>query len=298
MNLPAEFIKNVHFYFEEGAIWLEHLPEALKDFEETWNLELLPHFPNLTINYVAPARLADGSEVVFKFGPPSDELASEMRALQVWNGAGAVRLLKADFSRGVMLLEKLEPGKSFWFYKDDVLAATTCANLLLKLWSKKTDLSAFRSLESWTGELANYAASYTVSSSPIPYHFIDKAMQLRKELLQESDVVLLHGDLHHDNMLSSEREPFLAIDPKGVAGPRGYDIGSFFLNPENPEVQNDWKRLTKQRLEIFSEILGFSKDYLASWAYIHCVLSTCWSFDDGEFPQTPLDVASELEAYL
>ncbi len=297
MNLPRAFINTINTTFDEGKDWLERLPELIRECETQWHMEVLAHFPNLTYNFVAPARLKDGSLAVFKLGVPRDELASEMRALQTWKGDGAVRLLKDDIEKGAMLLEKLEPGTSFWHIKDDVLASTTCANLLLKLWSKKADLSPFRPLESWSRELAKYAETFTASSSPIPYHFIDRAMALREDLLQEKDVVLLHGDLHHDNMLSSNRAPFLAIDPKGVAGPRGYDVGSFFMNPEDPDIQNDWKRLTEQRLELFSNILGFSKDYLASWAFVHCVLSVTWSFADGTFPQTPLDIAKELEPF-
>ena len=298
MNLPASFVNTITTTFAAGRQWLARLPEAIGHYERHWYIDILPNYPNLSYNFVAPARLQDGSVAVFKLAVSQDEFAAEVKALQAWNGRGAVKLLNADLQGGAMLLERLEPGTSFWLIKNDVLAASTCAHLLLQLWSNSADLGQFRNIESWSQALVSYAETFTPGSSPIPYHFIDKAMELRKDLLTEKDIVLLHGDLHHDNMLAAKREPFLAIDPKGISGPRGYDVGSFFLNPEDPAITDDWKRLTAQRLEIFSDILGFSKAYLASWAYVHCILSLSWSLEAGHCPQTPFDVASELEPFL
>lgn len=297
MNLPSAFTKNILTVFDDGKAWLSHLPAAIKATEKQWDIRVLAHYPNLSYNFVAPVLRQDGTRAVLKLGIPRDELASEIQALRAWKGRGAVKLLAGEPEKGALLLEMLEPGRSFWDSHDDILACQTCAKLLKQLWSAQTDLQSYRNLESWSQELLSYANSYTKTSSPIPYALVDKARGLRQELLQETEQVLLHGDLHHDNMLSASRQAYLAIDPKGIAGPRGYDVGPFLMNPDKRNGGYIAKNVTELRLELFSEILELPKTYLAAWGLVHCLLSLCWDLHEGKFPQQPLAVAEQLEAF-
>ena len=120
-------------------------------------------------------------------------------------------------------------------------------------------------------------------TGPLPEKLVETAEALSSDLLSENkDVTLLHGDFHHYNVLESERG-WLAIDPKGVIGSKGYEVGPLltnpidrFLNEINPKVQ------TEKRIAILSEMLGMERERIRSWAICHAVLSAWWSLEDGE----------------
>jgi streptomycin 6-kinase len=295
MNLPEVFIKNVSSYFDEGKSWLKDLPQLISHFENAWSFKTLDHYLNLSFNFVAPVKLNSGQEAVFKLGVPRDELQSEITALKHWQGKGSVLLLQSDLGKGALLLEKLEPGLSFWHSTQDDLAAQTCAELLVQLWQAKPPFSSkFVNLERWTQALTDYHANHSKETSLLPWDLLDKAFQLRNELLKTEDVVLLHGDLHHDNILSASRQPYLAIDPKGLIGPRGYDVGPFLMNPYGVSKKPAFKKQLEHRLDIFSAHLNLPRQELAAWGFVHCVLSVCWSIDSNSFPKEPLDIARAL----
>ena len=105
------FEKNVVGAFPQGGVWLRSLPELLQECENRWKITLGPPF-ELSFNYVAPAIDANGNSVVLKAGVPGPELISEIQALRLYDGDGAVRLLDFDTDRGVLLMERLMPGRS------------------------------------------------------------------------------------------------------------------------------------------------------------------------------------------
>jgi len=97
-------------------------------------------------------------------------------------------------------------------------------------------------------------------------------------LASQGEPVLLHGDLHHYNILSSQREPWLAIDPKGVIGEREYEIGALMRNPISKKLT---KKTLVNRLDKITELTGFDKQRLLHWSIVQTVLAACWCIDDG-----------------
>jgi streptomycin 6-kinase len=104
--------------------------------------------------------------------------------------------------------------------------------------------------------------------------------------------VLLHGDLHHENVLRSRREPWLAIDPKGVAGEPAYEAGALLRNPyprllEEPEPG----RLASRRLDRLAGELKLDRSRLRDWAFAQAVLSAIWHLEDGDEDGWPFAMA-------
>ena len=97
---------------EAGRRWLSRLPGLVERCAARWSLKVGPPFAPLSYNYAAPAEGAGGERLVLKVGVPVPELLSEMEALRLFGGNGAVRLLDADAEWGALLLERLEPGAS------------------------------------------------------------------------------------------------------------------------------------------------------------------------------------------
>ena len=116
-----------------------------------------------------------------------------------------------------------------------------------------------------------------------------------KELLSSPrDMVVLHGDLHHGNVLDFASSGWLAIDPKGLSGERGFDFANIFTNPDLdnpvPRVATVPERF-KRRLKTVTETAGLDKERLLKWIIAWCGLSAMWSFEDGIPHSTPLEVA-------
>ena len=103
------------------------------------------------------------------------------------------------------------------------------------------------------------------------------------ELLESSEPpVLLHGDLHHDNVLSTIEGEYLAIDPKGVLGERCYEVGAFLRNPSLDLLKKEkLGKIMRRRVDMIVERLGFERERVIGWGISQAVLSAIWCDEDG-----------------
>ncbi|PHM38410.1 streptomycin-resistance protein [Xenorhabdus mauleonii] len=131
---------------------------------------------------------------------------------------------------------------------------------------------------------------------------LTRSAEISEELLSTShDVVALHGDLHHENVLDFGASGWLAIDPKGLKGERGFDFANIFTNPD---LVNPLPRVAtvpdifKQRLKIVTEIAGLDRVRLLKWIIAWCGLSTTWSLESNETVTIALEVAKLAIAEL
>ncbi|MCP4360261.1 MAG: phosphotransferase [Chloroflexi bacterium] len=283
---PKSFTKTViDTWGEDGRTWLIHLPTILSKIEKRWSLTVQNHFPNLSYNYAAPAIQADGTEIVLKVGIPRNELGTEIEALRLYNGRGMVRLLDADADEGVLLLERLRPGTLLSdTAEDDDEVTRIAANIMRQLWQMVPPQHSFPSVADWgqgLHEMRDYCDEF---SGVFPQRLVDTAVVLYDDLLASSATpVLLHGDLHHFNILTAERQPWLAIDPKGVVGEPAYEVGALLRNPV-PDIYTrpHLKRVQARRLDILAEMLSLDRQRLQAWSMSQAVLSIWWSFEDND----------------
>jgi streptomycin 6-kinase len=91
--------------------------------------------------------------------------------------------------------------------------------------------------------------------------------------------VLLHGDLHHDNILTATRQTWLAIDPKGIVGEPAYETGPLLLNMFSKEDPQAEKVLARGIAQL-SEELGLDQQRIHGWALSRAVLSAIWDLED------------------
>ncbi|MDH3890471.1 MAG: aminoglycoside phosphotransferase family protein [candidate division Zixibacteria bacterium] len=283
-QLTEEFSARIAGAFgQDGVEWLNQLPQILEKAANRWSLRLLPPFQPLSYNYVAPAVGPDGEPVVLKTGVPRRELSTEIDALRHYNGQGTVRLIEADSGSGLMLLERILPGVPLMDTPDDDRATSVFAHVMRQLDKPPPDNNSFPSVSDWARGFERLRNQFNGKTGPFPKPVFDRAEGMMSELLSSmSDSVVLHGDLHHWNILSAEPEPWLALDPKGVMGEPAYEVGAWLRNPF-PQIL-DWPHLTKitaRRVDIMVETLGFDRSRIIGWAYCQAVLSAVWSFEDG-----------------
>jgi streptomycin 6-kinase len=276
-----ETIERVHG--ERGRQWLVSLPALLSECRERWSLQLDDPFENLSYNLVLPGRMSDGTEIVLKAGVPCPELWAEAAALSHYDGEGAVRLLDRNARLGILLLERVLPGTPLHLEQDDEEATRTAARLMRRLWRTPPAGRTFPSLAVWFSALARVRNSPDGGSLPFPRELIERAEHTFAALSASSDRnVFLHGDLHHDNILSSSGKGWMAIDPKGIAGDPGYEVGSFMLNQLPADASEPATiEMLSRRLSIFSEELMIGRKRLARWAFCHAVLSAWWDFEES-----------------
>ncbi len=106
--------------------------------------------------------------------------------------------------------------------------------------------------------------------------------------------VLLHGDLHHHNILQSQREPWLAIDPHGLIGDPGFEIGAMLYNPMTFDAEQ-LVRLLPSRLEQLCDLTGLETERVVAWGFVMAVLSEVWTAEDhDEIDGRPLAVAEAM----
>ncbi|MEP6871906.1 MAG: aminoglycoside phosphotransferase family protein [Anaerolineaceae bacterium] len=283
LTIPSNFAKSMRdVYGTEGEDWLGQLPGIVNECAERWSLRVAEPFQPLSYNWVAPATGSGGEPLVLKVGFPCREFRNEIDALRVYDGRGIARLLKSDPEPGAMLLERLLPGVTLDTVEDETAATVIAARVMRALWQPAPSGHTLPTVADWGKGFERLHKALADNSGPFPPGVLAEAEETFAWLLATSDApVVLHGDLHHFNILSAEREPWLAIDPKGVVGEPAYEVGSFLRNPwpkllSEPNAQ----AIVSGRLDIFSAELGFDRQRLKGWAFAQAVLSAWWSFED------------------
>ena len=294
-DLPSDFIRNIHHSFgADGRVFLSALPDLVDEACRRWSLSEVEALPALSYNFVAFARGAGGAEVVLKIGVPNPELNSETAALRLINGDGACRLLDSDPARGFLLLERLRPGTMLSALADDDLRTETAVAVMRRLWRDPgAEPGDFIQLRDWFDGLKGLRPRFDGGTGPFPKRLIEQVEADLPALFSDPRVTLLHGDFHHFNILQSERG-WLAIDPKGVIGPAGYEIGPLMINPWNEAPDGAaFRRRAERRVAILAAQPGWDRDLVLSWSAAHAVLSAWWDMQsDGSGADYPLFCAA------
>ena len=302
MDLPTTFIRNIHAAFgESGRDWLANLPALIEGVSKQWGVVDVQPVPNLSYNFVAFARRG-GEDVILKLGVPNPELTSEMSALKLFNGEGACRLVDCDEDKGFLLIERLQPGMMLADIKDDDERTHIAVDVMQRLWRHAPVpvpggmSNKFIQLKDWFDGLKEVRLMFNGGTGPIPEKIFERVEAQLPGLFADEDIRLMHGDFHHYNILSSERG-WLVIDPKGVIGPAGYEIGPLMLNPWiKPMDRIQFKVQAERRVDILRERMGWVREKIIGWALAHSVLSAYWDLElDPVYPIEAAQFFSGLE---
>ncbi|WP_313892399.1 aminoglycoside phosphotransferase family protein [Psychrobacillus sp.] len=275
MNYPISFENKIIGTFgEEGKVWLNKLESIIQFYLNKWELELISPVENLSYNYILQVKDAAGTPAILKLGIAGDSAENEIRTLHLYDGNGCVKLLKEDAKGGAMLLEHLLPGTMLVVEKDEKLAVKHFA----QVW-KKTRRPA--PPNSTNPSIAEWIKAFELRTSIISSQHIQQAKAYFTEIMNASTgEELLHGDLHHENILYDHTGGWIAIDPKGVIGDRYFDVIAFLTNQlfhkENP------KEALQKRVDLLCEALEFDKERLLKAGFVMSILFTCWGIEDND----------------
>ena len=228
------------------------LEPLAREVASEWGLAIGAPFALSNYSYVAPV----GVDAVLKIRSPNDdESMHEQDALGYWAGDGAVRLLRADRARGALLLERACPGTDLSAL-GDAAASAIAVEVAGRLWRQAA--LPFR----WIGD---YVPRWLVNAAPgsLPGQaMLARAVELY-DRLEVSGGTLVHGDLHHHNILDAGGR-YVAIDPKPMLGQAEFDVPPFLWNPVASTMTVE---ATERRLDAFAAA-GLDQARMRAWALI------------------------------
>jgi streptomycin 6-kinase len=301
MHIPPSFLQtHLAFAGEDGRRWVESLPAIIAACEARWGIAVDAPF-KLSLNFAAPAARADGAQFVLKVIAPHLDADLEPDVLRAWAGRGAAELVAHDAEFGAMLLERCLPGDELavLFPDHDDAATSAAADLMTQLWQPLPADHPYPGLAEYTGVLDRLDELFAGQDWPMDRRVAAAAVGLRAELLASApETVLLHGDLHHHNILRAQRQPWLCIDPKGVAGERAYEPSPFFYNPADEWPGTvDVARVVRRRIDLISERAGLDRQRVIGWAAVQGIVSSAWGHEgDGHgWPRCERVAALALE---
>jgi streptomycin 6-kinase len=251
--------------------WLERVPTLLDECAEKWGLRLGEPYEAGAAGYAVRADLPEGTSAVLKLIYPHREAEQEAEALRVWDGDGAVRLLAHDTDRWAMLIERCEPGTPLAELPPDEGLAVLI-DLLPRLWvpAGPPFYTLAEEVDWWLSYLPE---EWERTGKPFEPGLLDGAMEaLAAQAGSQSDQVLLHQDLHGDNVLAAEREPWLVIDPKPLLGEREFAVAPIVRDYELGHTKGE----VLARLARLTSELGLDKERARWWTVGQ---SLAWSMD-------------------
>ena len=234
-------------------------------------------------NLVYRCTLPDGTPAVIKTEPdraPDDEFLTGLDALVFYAGRGMVRVLEVARDDRIVLMERVVPGETLWHAPINH-ALEAIASVMSKLRAAPPEGNSFPDVRSYHRAWPNHVHLYG-GPGPIDADLFEIGEQLFIELCDSAAApVVLHGDLHYGNVLSSDRDGWLAIDPKGVIGEPCYEVGDLFRNRVDELYESsDPVRAMRLRAESVADLTGFDAERVRSWALAQAVLSEVWTADD------------------
>lgn len=304
IELPEKFQKNIiDLYGDQGRDWLLAIPETVAKCADYWDIQVQEPFPDLSYHYLAPAINLQNQAVVLKLGLPDQEFVCEMEALTIFNGNGCVRLLEVDRQRGWLLLEHLQPGIPLSLHPCPREMARITAVVIQRLHTGSNRVSSigpFPTAAQWGKGLQHARNACRGENQAIPGEMIARAGRYFQEMIESSrEPILLHGDLHPENILQAERESWLAIDPKGVIGDPAYEVGAYLRNllPYLDHTLAPGREIN-HHLSIFERLLGYDHERMLKWGYAQAVLAAWWSVEDHGEPEARFLQAARLMGEL
>ena len=261
----------------DWARWVDALPTLVRDLLDGWDLGVDGWMMHGYCALVVPVRTTSGGPAVLKVGFPDDESEHEHLALQHWHGRGAVQLLRADPRRRAMLLERLHAYERL-NELDDLAACEVVAGLYERLHLPAPP--QLRTLTSyvggWTDELARLPRR-----APLPRRLVEQAVALGRDLVADegSAGTLVHTDLHYDNVLAADREPWLAIDPKPVSGDPHYEVAPMLWNRYD-ELGTDVRNGVRARFHTLVDAAGLDEHRARDWVIVRMLHNAMWRLQD------------------
>ncbi|QVI25811.1 phosphotransferase [Mycolicibacterium neoaurum] len=264
----------------EWQRWVDDLPTRTAGAVQDWSLAVDGSALHGFCSLVLPVRTADGVAAMLKVAFPDDESEHEHLALRRWGGIGSVRLLSADPHRRALLLERLRQQNlnEVWDIEACEIVAGLYGHLHVPAPPQLRPLVGF--IEKWNSELAELPRS-----AALPHRLVEQTLSLGGDLVSDpaSNGTLIHGDLHYENVLAADREPWLVIDPKPMSGDPHYELAPMLFDRFD-ELEGYVREGVRRRFYTLVETAGFDADRARAWVIIRMMHDAMWELTENTVP--------------
>ncbi|TCO46108.1 streptomycin 6-kinase/streptomycin 6-kinase [Kribbella antiqua] len=292
IEIPAKLIRN---HGEKSAEWLAGLPGAVAEYVDRWQLTVDGEPLSGEASLILPVVRRDGRQAMLKLQPFNDESEGEALALRTWNRDDVVEVLEDDYATSTLLLERLEP-RTLDDLPDHVDATRILAEFLARL-SAVPAPPGIRRLEDVAGAMVDDAPGLIpLLSDPAERRLVRRFVAQVEELLPDSGDRLLHWDLHYYNVMAAQRQPWLVIDPKPLAGDPGFEVFPVLWNRWDDLVATgDLRRAIRDRFDLMLEVTGIDRDRALGWTAGRILQNVLWFTADGA-TRIELELAAVADA--
>ncbi|MGC4946483.1 aminoglycoside phosphotransferase family protein [Streptomyces sp. DT224] len=283
--IPEEFARTT--IAREGAAaakWVAELPLLVSDLADTWGCTPDGRVMHGGVGVIVPVRRDGTPPAVLKVSFPHPGNDHEPDAFVAWGGRGAVALYERDDARYAMLLERASPVTLAEAVDgDEVVAVAARLGRQLAVPAPEGLPRLSDRAGEWEDGLREDAAELTHA---LPRPVLEAALATVRELGRQQPDTLVHGDLHGRNILRAEREPWLAVDPKGYAGDPAYDVGAlmksraYALAAAGPGAR-DLGRAVHRIVDVYADAAGLERERVRRWAQLHAVQAAFWARRHG-----------------
>jgi streptomycin 6-kinase len=269
------------------ANWIERLPRLVTGLFEEWELTYDGPPRHGSTSLVVPVRAPTGPAALKVTFDGDDESLHEGLALQHWAGRGTVELLRADPHRRALLLERLHVEDLTGIADLDAceVVAGAYRHLHVPALPQLRPLTSY--LRVWNEGLAGLPRA-----APIPRRLAEQAVSLATDFIADPKSIgtMVHGDLHYENMLAADREPWLVIDPKPVSGDAHYEVAPLLWNRWDEMAETAHLRdAIRRRFHTVVDAAGFDEDRTRDWVVVRALHSAFWTVDDAQRVNRPID---------
>ncbi len=266
---------------DDWAAWVDRLPGVTRDLLHEWELTVDGTLMNGFCSLVVPVLTADGQPAALKLHSDvdADESDHEHLALQHWHGDGTVLLLRADPNRRAMLLERLHQRdlSSVGDFEACEIVAGLYPRIHVPALPQLRTIASY--VERWTADLEALPRD-----APIPRRLREQCVSLARDLAVDpaSVGVIIHGDLHHHNVLAADREPWLVIDPKPMSGDPHYEPAPMLWNRWDEIAPGDVRTNLRRRFHTIVDAAGLDEDRARDWVVVRMIHNASWDIIDGD----------------
>jgi len=270
---------------------IEHFGEKFHDkilvnlpkYATQWSLSNLEQIDYYSLSCLFTCVSKEYGACILKFGMHLEIAETEYYVLKDFDGNGLCKVYEADISNGVLLIERIVPGTQLIDEPDQDIRLNEFCELVQKLHKPPTDIAKYPSYMDWVNSMTAFIKNRSDYSAL--YNEMVKAEELCRQLWGKYTVrLLLHGDMHHENILLG-KDGHCAIDPLGVIGDPVFDIPLFILDEVDWDAEGEYDYIVKT----ISTKLNVSEQDIRTLAYIESCRANCCCVEDGDYDEVDMD---------
>ena len=269
-----------------GSAFYTKVINDIQIYADKWNLEIISLIDYFSINCLFICYSTIYRDTVLKISRYSKETYHEFNVLREYQGHYFCRVFNADLENGVILEEYIKPGTCLRTEPLLSKRLDVFANIYNNLHIKPSSEVRYPYYHEWITNIEGYLLKKKDCS--MLYDSIMEAKEIYLTLIKTYDrVCLLHGDLHHDNILLGANNEYKLIDPKGVLGDPIFDIARFMINEYDLYDKDSTMSLDEKMVYIvdrFSISLNLPKLVIKKCFFIDAVMTNCWKIEDSKIP--------------